>query len=219
MPGLADSPGESRVARERAWHGRVQGSLRRPIELAEGGELLLAVHGALLDLAYRDPAQAIASDVGLISAGADAALTVGAFEAHLFQAQLSAAGEGVYGPDYPGRWRLGAAVSDEWALGDLTVYGALRGQGVGGQPFALLPRLGLRYEVTAGLHVRAGVGRSLRTPTLDELYHPVEVAFSGNPELTSERAWEAEVGVGFERGRSPPPRPASYVGSRTPCCT
>jgi vitamin B12 transporter len=200
VPGLADTPGESRVARERAWHGRVQANLRRPLDLGDGGELVVALHGAVLDLAYRDPAQGVVSDVGMVVAGADAGATLGVFEAHLVQVQLQGAGEGVYGADYPARWRLGAAVTDEWALGNLTVFGALRGQGVGGQAFALLPRLGLRYQVTDALHLRAGAGRSLRTPTLDELYHPVEVAFSGNPELRAERAWEAEVGAGLAAG-------------------
>ena len=55
--------------------------------------------------------------------------------------------------------------------------------------------------MTPSVSLRAGVGRSTRVPTFDELYHPSQRGLVGNPELVPEAAWEAEVGVEHRRRR------------------
>lgn len=200
VPGLADSPGESLVARERIRHLRAQGGWSKDVAWAEGGALRLVGHLTQLDLAYRDPALNVVSDVVFNSTGLDGELTLGIAEVHLLRAVLSGSREWVPGPDYPGRTRLSGALSDEWSLGPALVFGALRLEGVQGQRLALLPRVGLRWPLGEALALSLAVGRSLRTPTLDELYHPEEVAYAGNPDLVSERSWEGEVQVSLQGG-------------------
>lgn len=193
VPGLADSPGESWVARERTRHLRAHGAWSRPLDWADGGQLRVMGYATQLDLDYEDPALDVRNEVAFHSAGGDADLTLGAFESHLFRLVVSAAGEWVRGPDFPARGRAAMALSDEWLLDRLSVFGALRAEFVGGQRLAVLPRLGLKWQATDELALGVALGRSLRTPTLDELYHPQEVAYAGNPDLESEQSWEAEL--------------------------
>lgn len=203
VPGLESSPGESEVAREQTWHGRAHAAWTRRLGWGAGGELRVAAYGALLDLGYEDPALEVRSDVGFYSAGLDADLTLGLGDAHLLRVTLLGAGEGVRGQmnaadlDYPARGRFALGLGDEWALGPVLLYGALRLEVVGGQRVALLPRLGARWDLASRWSLAAAVGRALRTPTLDELYHPPEAGFTGNPELDSELAWEAELSARY----------------------
>jgi outer membrane receptor protein involved in Fe transport len=98
----------------------------------------------------------------------------------------------------PSRFFWSLALSDEVAFGDdITIFAAGRASGVTGQGVALLPRAGLRWEPAEGWALRLALGRSLRTPTIDELYRPAEAGFSGNPALIAETSWEAEVGATY----------------------
>lgn len=200
VPGFADSPSESRVAREQTWQGRLHAAWRRNLDWGDGAELTLAGHGAVLDLAYQDPANDVATDLDFISGGFDGALNLGLGAAHLLRFTLFAGGEGVSGPELPGRARFALGIGDEWTLSQVALFGALRAEVVGGQRIAVLPRLGARWFVTTELSLAVALGRSLRTPTLDELHHPVELAYSGNPELESEQAWEAELSARLRWG-------------------
>jgi vitamin B12 transporter len=57
-------------------------------------------------------------------------------------------------------------------------------------------RLSLGYEVSPGLHLRAGVASAFKAPTFDDLYFP---GF-GNPSLKPERARSIEAGVRYQLG-------------------
>ena len=83
--------------------------------------------------------------------------------------------------------------SDEYEQGDWLFVGALRLAWTSGFAPQPLPRLGARFAPSAKWSVGTGIGRSLRTPTLDELYHPPERGIEGNPALVPETAWELEV--------------------------
>lgn len=199
VPGLADTPGESRVARERTRHLRGHLAWRRPLAWADGGELRVVGHAAALDLDYVDPAEDDRAAVDFVSTGADVDLTLGLAERHLLRGVVSAGAEVVRGDTRAARHRFAVGVSDEWDLDAVLVFGAVRAESVGGQSVAVLPRLGARWLVHDDLSLTLAAGRSFRAPTLDELFHPQEVAFVGNPDLVAERAWEAELSARFER--------------------
>ena len=61
------------------------------------------------------------------------------------------------------------------------------------------PLLSFWYSPAAGLKLRASGGSAFRAPTFTDLYYrdPQNV---GNPDLSAERAWNAEVGATLERG-------------------
>jgi outer membrane receptor protein involved in Fe transport len=78
------------------------------------------------------------------------------------------------------------------------LYGGARSEAVEGSPIELLPRVGARWEWSSELALSMALGRSLRVPTIDELHHPREAGFSGNPSLVPETAWEAELSLRAE---------------------
>jgi outer membrane receptor protein involved in Fe transport len=58
-----------------------------------------------------------------------------------------------------------------------------------------LYKAGARWDLLPGVHVRAGVTRNFREPTIRELYLPYPTA---NPALKPERAFNADAGLGIE---------------------
>lgn len=58
------------------------------------------------------------------------------------------------------------------------------------------------YQILPSLRARAAVGRAYHVPTFNELYWPVDYAnfFRGNPDLKTEKAFNREVGLNYERG-------------------
>ncbi len=195
-PGLESSPTQSEVARTHRQHFRANGAWTRSLQWGQGAELQLSTFAAGQDQGYRDPAQNLQEDVRFLSAGADANIDIGLFDEHLLRVALSGAGEQVRGP-IPGRTRLSAALSDEWGRAEVLVFAAVRAAFVQGQGLAILPRLGTHWDLGEHLGVGLALGRSLRTPTLDELYHPQETAYVGNPMLDPELSWEVEANAGY----------------------
>ncbi len=60
------------------------------------------------------------------------------------------------------------------------------------------PRLLVVHSPNSGVKLSAGVSRSFRAPTLDDLfgqYHDNYFSYSGNPNLKPERAWTYEAGA------------------------
>jgi iron complex outermembrane receptor protein len=113
----------------------------------------------------------------LLAAGAEAGYDRADLRGGIDRARLATfvRGTGLYG-----RW--------EWTP-------ALRLDVLGGaQPVtALSPRLDVRVQPLAwdGLHLKAGAGRSFRAPTFNEQFWEP----GGNPDLTAEQGWSAEVGT------------------------
>ena len=104
--------------------------------------------------------------------------------------------------DAPARIRSSVVVSDEIPLGDFSVFTALRAQLIRGQPFQLLPRLGASWRASDAFTLSLALGRSVRSPSLDELYHPTEAGLEGNPALVPETAWEIESKAELQVGPS-----------------
>jgi len=63
----------------------------------------------------------------------------------------------------------------------------------------LSPRLSLTYSLNKWVNLYAGIGRSFRTPTFNELYWPKDQWTSGNPRLKPEWATNLEFGLSGTR--------------------
>ena len=199
VPGLADTPGESRTAEEeqrsllaRATAAARLGSIRSHVGLD--------VH--YLELDYQDPAQALESRTRFVSVGAELGGR-GSFGQHQrWDLQLRGGAEqaisSVY--DVPTRPRGAVSLADHLVYGPVLGFLGVRVEAAGQQPALLLPRLGVDYAFADGWSLRAGASRSARLPTLDELYHPPEAGYVGNPELLPESAWELELALIVEAG-------------------
>lgn len=183
LPGLAASPGESLDAREARVVALVQARLEDRYFFGSAGLGLMRIE-------YQNRSDA--SDTLFVAP--TAAL---GYRRMLAQHRLQVQAEGtversdstIHGR--PQRVRWGLVISDALVWGRWRGFGALRAQGVGSQQF-LLPRLGARLDATENVSWSLGLGRSLRAPALDELYHPPVVGFEGNRGLLAETAWEAE---------------------------
>lgn len=206
LPGFTNH--KTPTARERREGGQVRASLSTPLGDAAPGDrdaskVLLGLSAQALDIAYRDEGPGNfyrpRSSTRFWVLGTDATLTAHPFSGHLIRGHVSAGGEQSDSTEHGVKSRLRAtgAVAEEARTGGLTGFVALRGEALTGQAFALLPRAGLRIEPSPELTLRLGAGRSLRTPAIDELYHPFVGGFSGNPALRSETAWEADAQASF----------------------
>ncbi len=192
VPGLiSDEHPEARETQANA-HARI--GVEHPIPR---GLLTLGISGAFLSLAYEDPPLEVMSKSAFVATTAGAGAEIELPGGQLARALAEVGGEIARSTEHgdPSRFRWSLALSDELALGSATLFAAARAVGVGGQSVALLPRAGLTCAPADGLVLRFGIGRSLRTPSIDELYRPSEAGFSGNPALSPETAWEAELGA------------------------
>lgn len=195
VPGLESR--QNGAARERRGTALLRAVWRRAPRRARAG-LEAGAHLSVLDLAYRDPGQPtpIERDTRFTSGGADGAIALRLGE-HLLRLAADAGAEQSRSTEHGDvtRLRISAALSDELRLGALTLFAALRGVRAGDHGPVLLPRLGGTLELSPGARVRAALGRSLRAPAIDELFHPSEAGFAGNPALLPESAWEAEAAL------------------------
>lgn len=82
-------------------------------------------------------------------------------------------------------------IAERWLL-----VAAARGDLDGDARVALSPALGASFAASPRLDVRANLGRTFRTPNLDELYLNLE-SLRGDPNLNSERAWVADLGAAW----------------------
>ncbi|MBK6689704.1 MAG: TonB-dependent receptor [Deltaproteobacteria bacterium] len=199
VPGLADTPGESFTAQEdqRSLLARTTAAARLG---AIRTQLGLDVH--YLELDYQDSAQDLLSNTRFMSVGAEVGGRATLGEHQRWSLELRGAAEqaisSVY--DVPTRPRGVVSLADHLVWGPVLGFVGLRIEAAGQQPALVLPRLGVDYAWAEGWSLRAGVSRSARLPSLDELYHPPEAGYVGNPELLPESAWEVEVGLGVEEG-------------------
>lgn len=94
---------------------------------------------------------------------------------------------------------VGAGWEQRLARDRVVVFGSGRFEADSQRQRALLPSLGARWRATEEVDFRANVGRTYRTPDLDELYLDTET-LRGNPRLRPERAWVGDLTAGFSRG-------------------
>lgn len=207
-PGLETQP--ELDARQRRVMGQVQALARRSLG-GEGTRLELGAHAALLELALeRDgPASALAaeaSETTFGSAGAHAGLVMTWPPGHSTRAELRVERDSSSSTehDVPSRLRGSAALSDTFELLGASWFAAVRAELGGEGELELLPRVGVSWAPAEGLALTLGVGRSMRAPAIDELHHPPEPGFSGNPGLRAETAWELEASARAEVGRGLP---------------
>ncbi|MEQ8273509.1 MAG: TonB-dependent receptor [Deltaproteobacteria bacterium] len=191
-PGLVNAPGLSGEARDSRRTGRVSAVYRMPMAT---GSAEVRVSGFVLDLDYRDPPNEITSDTTMTALTAEGAMDFLWGGGQLARVEVTGTQERASSTEFGevSRGRAALAVTDEIEWGDVVVHGGVRAVHVGPRGFHLLPRVGAAWTATTALELRVGVGRALRTPALDELYHPPEVGFVGNPDLLPETAWEAEL--------------------------
>ena len=191
VPGLETQ--SSRTARE----ARLQalGRLTWRCPRGCGGPLDVSLGVSALDVAFDDPSgQLAASSARFVVAGGEAGLAP-RLGAH--RLTLRASGSVEHALSRPGaaatRGRLALVALDTWRGDTWALSGGLRASLVAPGAFALLPRLGLEVWPTPTLALVIGAGRSLRAPTIDELYHPPENGLVGNPALVPETAWEVDA--------------------------
>jgi vitamin B12 transporter len=95
--------------------------------------------------------------------------------------------------------------ADEWSLlsGDLIVQAMLRVDASERAGAVFVPRLGAAWEAPwtgpFSLAIKAGVGRSWRHPSFDELYFDTGQVV-GNPNLSPEDAWSVDGAVSLTAG-------------------
>lgn len=199
VPGLEQQ--ENQLAREQRGQGYLRAALSR--KFAKGtGSIQLGANAAHLYIGYRDPAPerrtSSRTHFTALSADAKGELALGLYHFLRLDARLGGELSDSTEHGQPSRLRISVGLSDEISLGALVLFAAGRLVSISDQPIALLPRVGLRYEPWRAWTFTVSAGRSLRSPTIDELYHPIEAGFQGNPSLISETAWEGELTARFD---------------------
>jgi vitamin B12 transporter len=105
----------------------------------------------------------------------------------------------------PSRIALGAFVEPAFAIGSLTLRPAVRydfysdfsaGDPLGG----LAASLGAAYRIGEGDTLKLNVSRAFRVPSFNDLHWPPIAGAEGNPDLSPETAYEADLG--YERRRA-----------------
>jgi outer membrane receptor protein involved in Fe transport len=71
---------------------------------------------------------------------------------------------------------------------------------------AWLPGIGAIAELAPDVRFKANWKRAFRRPSFSELFYPDRGEIRGNPELRSERAWNADAGLELAAGRAGPAR-------------
>ncbi len=169
--------------------------------LGPRGRLELAVSGHALGIDYEDPdpIAPVRSTSRFYAGGAEASAELPLGARHLLRLDgallVEQADSTEHGQPIRGRFGLGAA--DTWTDGPWTLFGALRAEAFTLLPAQLSPRLGARWEA-GDWSLGAALGRGLRLPSFDELYHPSERGLVGNPGLSPESAWALEATASWQ---------------------
>ncbi len=192
VPGLETQ--ENQVAREARNQAYIRSEWVIPLPRLPRAKLSWGASASFLDIAYEDPSLFRESDTTFFVLSTDARLSLLVAETHSLRTSVEGSVERSRSTEHgqPQRLRSSVSVSDEVWLDAWTLFFALRAQALTDQPAQLLPRLGFRVDPGFGLTLSMAFGRSIRSPTLDELYHPSEAGFSGNPDLVPEQAWELQ---------------------------
>lgn len=195
-PGLETQP--NLLAREDRVQALVHATWQRPPR-GEALGLQVGAHASVLDIDYRDPSlfDPRASETRFASGGVSLLVRRRLWAGHWLRGAADFSLQGSISTEHGEHLqpRGSIALADELRLDAWTLFAALRGVAIAGQSVALLPRVGARCELSPQWALTLALGRSQRSPTIDELFHPTEAGIAGNPALIAETAWEAELGV------------------------
>lgn len=163
--------------------------------LGEVWDMDLVAQGTLLDVGYRGGALPARTTFG---AGAAELSVSRAFGAHRLRLSGSLGLEASESTEHgdPSRVRGHLVLSERWAVTEaLRVVGVVRAAVASELGVVVLPRAGITWALHERVALGLAIGRSYRTPALDELYHPTTSGFAGNPGLLPEDAWEGEFSL------------------------
>ena len=93
---------------------------------------------------------------------------------------------------------VGIFAQEQLRTGRTTIIPALRWDSTRRIGSQLSPHIGLLHRLADGVFLRANLGRSFRTPSLNDLYWPEDPYALGNPSLKSERGTNVDLGIGVE---------------------
>lgn len=152
------------------------------------------LHAAHQDLDARDPAPGTETERGVdFQAVGGTAEVEGVLGLHAIRLAAHVEAARAAGSLAEGRRTVGFRMEDEWFLTDhLSLNGTVGVEALSDQGQYLLPHVSLHWDQPQW-RLSVGVGRSLRAPTLDELYRPPEPGLVGNPDLRAETAWEGDL--------------------------
>jgi vitamin B12 transporter len=167
------------------------------------------------DVSFTSPATAFQSEDTANLWGAQAQVVLAPWPGHLltagaeYQGQTIGHTDNVPAPFANQGYDLALYLEDDWQIAPPVLLSL----GVRGDTFQqwgtqIDPRLGVVAVLTDRLIVRAGVGRTFRAPTFDEL----APSLFGNPALQPETAWSGDLGLEY---RFAPDLTVSLTGYHT----
>lgn len=184
----------------RLWEGRTLLDLAWRTGRPDGPGALVRVYSLYDDVGFMSPAIAFRSDDIANLWGIQTQLVLAPSSAHLLTLGAEYQGQAVAHSDStPASFTnlgsdLGLYVQDDWQITPRVLLSTGVREDVFQQFGSQLdPRLGLLVLLSDRLTLRAGVGRTFRAPSFDEL----APALFGNPNLRPEVAWEADAGVDY----------------------
>ena len=202
----------------RAWEGRTLVDLSWRRGRADGPGAFLRLYVLDDDVNFSGPAFAFQSEDTAHLWGAQAQLVSAPWPGHLvtvgseYQGQSIAHTDNVPSPFTNQGSDLAFYIQDDWQISP----GVLLSVGVRDDTFQTYggqvdPRIGMVVLLTDRLAVRAGVGRTFRAPSFDEL----APSFSGNPSLQPESAWSYDLAFEYTLAPSLALRLTGYYTNAT----
>jgi vitamin B12 transporter len=184
----------------RLWEGRTLLDLSWRSGRPDGPGALVRVYSLYDDVGFISPAIAFRSDDVANLWGVQSQLVLAPSRTHLLTLGAEYQGQAIdHSDNSPSSFTnlgsdLALYVQDDWQV----TPRILLSSGVREDAFQQFgsqvdPRLGVLVLLGDRLSLRAGVGRTFRAPSFDELAPPL----FGNPNLQPEIAWEADVGADY----------------------
>lgn len=165
--------------------------------------LSLAAHAGYSQVAYNDPDSGTVSDHRLWTVSSSVAQKAHVSDALTLGYGFSGAFNAVNSTDVGRRLRLdgGAYFAPELTLGRLSVRPSVRYDYLSDmRAGAVSAQLDVAERLSQSLSLTANAARSVRFPTLDDLYWPAGPYTAGNPSLGPETAWSANLGLTLTQG-------------------
>ena len=152
-------------------------------------------HGMLIDYSNSNTQERI-SETLFHNYGLDASTSIN-FANHTLVPEVFVSRIVSASTEYGNRSRIESwlKLQDQFTVSDIDWLVQLRTYWDSDFGLQLQPGVGATYFLSEEWLWRSSLGRAFRAPTLDELYHPTQNGYAGNPELQPESSWEFETGV------------------------